>query len=160
MSLRLMAHKDIPSVQEVARMSWHDTYSGIIPQSVQDQFLEKAYSKATLTKRINQSIFLVKESEERIVGFANFSKKNQRGVSELGAIYLLPTHQGKHIGTELFQKGIHLLDQPKRIIVYVEKENNKGFYFYEAKGFKAVETFEEIFFGHKLKTIKMILDFS
>lgn len=41
--------------------------------------------------------------------------------------------------------------------IHVEAENEKGKRFYEAKGFAALEQFEEDFEGHMLQTVRMVL---
>ncbi|MFC7395134.1 GNAT family N-acetyltransferase [Scopulibacillus cellulosilyticus] len=157
MIIRQMRRKDIPGIQKVAEISWHDTYDGIIPISVQDRFLEQAYSNKSMKQRLKRSLMLVADAGVHLAGFANFSFINQDGESELGAIYLLPDYQGQKIGSQLLAKGIESLKSVKRIAVHVEKDNKKGFYFYQSKGFVVTDTFEEQFFDCKLQTIKMVL---
>jgi len=41
------------------------------------------------------------------------------------------------------------------LLVCVEKENTIGLNFYQAKGFKKLEEFDELFYGHLLKTVKL-----
>ncbi|KEK25033.1 GNAT family N-acetyltransferase [Bacillus gaemokensis] len=155
--IREMKEADINDVQEVAKVAWHDTYEGIIPKTIQDKFLEQAYSGVKMKYRLENSHLFVAEIDEKIIGFANFSPVKHQNEAELGAIYLLPEHQEKGIGTALLQRGITLLEDVQKIYIYVEAENEKGKRFYEAKGFAALEQFEEDFEGHKLQTIRMVL---
>lgn len=151
-SIRQMQKEDIASVQEVAKISWHDTYEDLIPIDVQNRFLNSAYSNESMVNRLKHSHLFVAEVDEKIVGFANFSPVQKDGNIELGAIYLNPAYQGKGIGTSLLAKGIEM-DGVKKIIVYVEKENEKGMNFYHTKGFEFVSEYEEEFDGHLLKTV-------
>ncbi|MEB3054635.1 GNAT family N-acetyltransferase [Bacillus pseudomycoides] len=155
--VREMNVEDITAVQEVAKIAWHDTYKGIIPQEIQDKFLKQAYSNEIMKRRLEHSYLLVAEVEDQIVGFANFSPVKHQNEAELGAIYLLPDHQGKGIGTALLQRGIAVLDGAKKIYICVEAENEKGKQFYTAKGFAALEQFEEDFEGHMVQTVRMVL---
>ncbi|HEK9100395.1 GNAT family N-acetyltransferase [Bacillus pfraonensis] len=155
--VRDMNAKDIAVVQNVAKVAWHDTYKGIIPQGIQDEFLERAYSNEMMKRRMEHSHIFVAEIDDQIVGFANFSPIKYQNEAELGAIYILPGHQGKGVGTALLQRGITLLEGVRKIYIHVEAANEKGKCFYEAKGFAALEQFEENFEGHKLQTIKMVL---
>ena len=126
-----MNEVDISFVQEIAQTTWAATYEGIIPKHIQERFLQAAYSNERLTCRLQTSPFLVATVGESLIGFANFSNVNEEGQAELLAIYLLPTaqHKGNKIGRQ----------------------------FYSAKGFQQVEEFDELFEGHMLKTIRLIL---
>ncbi|QQP10961.1 GNAT family N-acetyltransferase [Lysinibacillus agricola] len=152
--IRHMQKNDIIFVQEIAKKSWHQTYEGIIPNDIQDRFLQTAYSSERLLGRLENSLFLVAILEDSIVGFANFSNVVD-GEAELYAIYLLPETQGKGIGTALLREGINLLPDVTSLLVCVEKENAIGMNFYQAKGFKKLEEFDELFDGHLLKTVKL-----
>ncbi|MBD7908427.1 GNAT family N-acetyltransferase [Sporosarcina gallistercoris] len=153
--IRTMQPGNIQQVQRVAKISWNATYDGIIPVDVQERFLENAYSDDMMSRRMQNSVMLVAEQEGRMVGFANFSRVNEAGESELAAIYLLPDAQGQGIGTALFLKGINILDDAKMIVLTVEAANKIGKTFYEAKGFDVIDEFEEDFDGHKLQSIRM-----
>ncbi|MGG3155674.1 GNAT family N-acetyltransferase [Priestia megaterium] len=93
--IRKMRKEDITSVQYVAKMSWYDTYEGIIPRSVQNRFLSEAYSNKRLLWRLRNSFIYVATIDEKIVGYANFFRLQNRGEIELGSIYILPAYQSK-----------------------------------------------------------------
>ncbi|WKB35885.1 GNAT family N-acetyltransferase [Terrilactibacillus sp. S3-3] len=105
MNIRLAQRSDIVSIQKIAQESWHHTYKGIIPEKIQNDFLYRAYSKELLLKRFTQSYFFVAERDEQVIAFANFSYKNIRGESELGAIYIKPDFQGQHVGSEFRRRN-------------------------------------------------------
>lgn len=152
-----MTQDDIPFVQEISKTSWHTTYEGIIPRSIQDKFLQNAYSEDRLIQRLQGSPFFVAELNETLVGFAHFSNVKEEQ-AELFAIYLMPDIQGQGIGTALLQHGIQVLLDATTLIVCVKKDNLKGIHFYNAKGFKILDEFEETFDGHVLKTVRMVLE--
>ena len=72
-TIRSMQVGDIPQVQHVAKTSWHSTYEGIIPLTIQERFLDVAYSDEMMKKRVENSFIFVVEVAERVVGFADFS---------------------------------------------------------------------------------------
>ena len=156
-SIRSMTKEDITLVQHVASVSWQSTYDGVIPIEIQERFLTHAYSETMMDKRMEHSIVLVAELSDTIVGFANFTHVDEKGMSELAAIYLSPESQGKGIGTALLTCGIDCLRGVKRIAVTVEKENERGKRFYTSKGFHELHEFEEDFDGHLLQSIRMEL---
>lgn len=154
-NIRTMQLEDTPQVQKVAKLSWNATYDAIIPVDVQERFLKNAYSGDMMSRRIQNSVMLIAEQEGVVVGFANFSRVNEAGESELAAIYLIPDAQGQGIGTALLLKGINILDDAKIIVLTVEAANHIGKTFYEAKGFTVIDEFEEDFDGHTLQSIRM-----
>lgn len=153
--IRLLEADDFTKVQNIASASWHHTYEGIIPLSVQDHFLEGAYSTEMLKRRMESTLFLLHEKNGEINGFANFSQVDEKGSAELGAIYLLPAVQRQGIGEALLNEGLNRLASVQKLLVNVESDNQKGYDFYIKQGFVPVDEFEEIFYGHKLKTIRM-----
>lgn len=157
-NIRKMKKEDIEEVQNVARKSWNATYEGIIPDQIQKNFLKMAYSDEMMEQRLSQSLILVAEVNDRIVGFANYSPVNHAGEVELAAIYIYSDHQGMGIGTSLLKEGLKLLDGVKEIYINVEKENEIGKNFYLAKGFNIVDEFDDDFDGHILKTLRMVLE--
>lgn len=155
--IRKAIEQDIQQIQQVAKTSWNDTYENIIPMEIQENFLQSAYSDDMMVRRLETSLLLVAEQDNKVIGFANFSPVKDKQ-SELAAIYLYPSYKAKGIGTALLQKGICHLENVNMISVHVEKDNEVGMNFYKAKGFKKSSEFEEMLFGYTLKTIKMILN--
>lgn len=156
-NIRQMQLKDIEQVQQVAKTSWNETYKNIIPFQIQENFLKIAYSNEMLQKRLENSLFLVSEIQQEIVGFASFSNISEQGKVELTAIYFAPSYQEKGMGSALLQLGIESLSGVKEILVDVEQENAIGLRFYQAKGFKVVEEYDDVFDGHILKTVRLVL---
>jgi ribosomal protein S18 acetylase RimI-like enzyme len=152
-----MRKEDITSIQYVAKMSWYDTYEGIIPRSVQNRFLLKAYSNKELLRGLHNSFIYVATIDEKIVGYAHFFLLRNRGEIELGSIYILPAYQGKGIGSQLLGKGIKRSKELKAVYINVERENRRGRAFYHSKGFQLVNEFDDEFEGHLLKTMRMKL---
>ncbi|MFS0752360.1 GNAT family N-acetyltransferase [Oceanobacillus sp. 1P07AA] len=152
--IRPMKRKDITNVQDIAKTSWHDTYNGIIPEKIQNRFLEGAYSEKNMKYRLKRSYIYIAEKEGEAVGFANFSPMSEEGYVELGALYLYPSQQGIGIGSALLHYGIDQL-HPQEIQLNVEKNNIKALNFYKSKGFEIIKDFHENFDGHLLNTYRM-----
>ncbi|MBS4174670.1 GNAT family N-acetyltransferase [Bacillus sp. FJAT-49736] len=159
-TIRKMRLEDIPHIQKVAKISWDSTYEGIIPKSVQESFLKTAYNDEMMKRRYEGSLIFVAEVEGEVIGFANFSRLKENGEAELGAVYLYPQFQGQGIGTALLKEGINSLGNVKELYINVEKDNLIGKNFYKAKGFKVVSEFDDLFEGHVLKTMRMVLEIS
>lgn len=156
--IRKMKEEDIKQVQSVAKDSWHATYEGIIPLTIQDRFLAEAYNDDMMQRRLAHSLIFVAEVDGTVVGFANYGKVNEQKEAELAAVYILPAYQGLGIGSAFLQAGIEAIDNVQKIIVEVEKENDIGKGFYLAKGFHIIAEYDNPFEGHPLKTIRLQLD--
>jgi len=151
-----MKTDDIAAVQQIAKISWNDTYENIIPIDVQNSFLQKAYSHAMMLKRLEKTYVYVAVHDEEVVGFANFTRVDDDGDSELTAIYILPTHQRFGYGKKLLAEGLKHIPKAQQLLVYVESDNQKGRSFYENNDFECIEEFDEYFEGHPLSTAKYV----
>lgn len=156
--IRPMEEKDIPSVQKIAKMSWADAYEGLIPPSIQDRFLKEAYSTEMLKKRLRETNLFIAVTGEEKVGFINFSPVMNNGFTELGAIYILPTYQGKGIGTLLLNYGLKTLENVRKVFLHVERNNKRAIRFYQKRGFVKVRKVDEFLYDHPLKTYQMHLN--
>jgi len=154
--IRPMEEKDIPDVQYVVKKSWNHTYYDIIPEEVQNNFLNSAYSDEMLKKRLEQIVF-VAEDKGKIVGFINLNETNKPNIYDLTAIYLLPAYQGKGIGTKLIKHSIQEVEVFEELSLEVEKSNINAVNFYKKLGFKIVDEYDDEFDGHVLKTLEMSL---
>lgn len=154
--IRTGTPQDIAAVQEIAHISWNDTYQDIIPVNIQQSFLDKSYSVPMMEMRLKKTILLLAEHDGEPVGFANFTKLDDDGDAELIALYLKPEHQRNGYGKMLLNSGLTYLLDGSNLFVYVECENKKGRSFYEANGFEFVEEFEELFEGHPMQTVKYV----
>lgn len=148
---------DIPQVQYVAKTAWNKTYRDIIPNEIQEKFLNEAYSNDMLKHRMEHSLMLVAEVNHTIIGFSNFSSILEKKEAELLAIYLLPSYQRNGMGSALLQAGMKELKDVERLYVNVETENIIGYSFYQAYGFLVIDEFNDWFEGHMLKTTRMCM---
>lgn len=154
--IRPMTSNDIQHVQHIARKTWNATYHGIIPEDIQTAFVEQSYSEAMLLMRMKKTTVLIVECEGTPVGFANFTKKDHDGDSELTAMYILPTHQQAGYGKQLFDVTVSMLADAEQLFVYVDERNKAGRAFYEKQGFELLDVFDELFEGHPVTTAQYV----
>ncbi|MDW0118032.1 GNAT family N-acetyltransferase [Sporosarcina thermotolerans] len=155
--IRPMTVEDIGYIQQIAHVTWNDTYAGIIPEDVQIAFIKSSYSDAMMMKRMEKTHLLVAECEKGTpIGFLNFTKKDEDGDSELTAMYILPTYQHSGFGKKLFDQSICMLEDAKQLFVYVDSRNTVGRSFYEKQGFELIDVFEETFEGYPVETAQYV----
>ncbi|WP_342514244.1 GNAT family N-acetyltransferase [Sporosarcina sp. FSL K6-1522] len=154
--IRLMTATDIVHVQHIIRHSWGATYEGLIPENTQMDFIDRSYSDAMMRMRMKRTIVLIAECEGVPIGFANFTKTDEDGDTEMTAMYILPTHQHAGYGTKLFQHALSMLEDAKHLFIYVDSLNTTGRAFYEKQGFELVDVFPEYFEGHPVVTAQYV----
>ena len=154
--IRPMTSKDIEHVQQIAHITWRETYYGIIPEELQTIFLEHSYSDMMLLMRMEKTAMLIAESEGVPIGFANITKVDDDGDAELTALYILPTHQQSGYGKMLFHNALSTLKSASQVFVYVDQKNTSGRAFYEKQGFTLLDIFEETFEGHPVETAQYV----
>lgn len=152
---------DISGIQQVARLTWRDTYRAILPDVLIDDFLAHAYSDDILAHTINRnassSKFWVADKHGTIVGFAQFVRHGESEL-EVTRIYVLPSYQGLGIGKSIIEKQCRTDGQFSRMFAWVEKDNQKGICFYEAKGFAVAGSKTEMFNGTPIELLKYTKD--
>jgi GNAT superfamily N-acetyltransferase len=148
---------DVTAIQSVARESWLEAYDGIIPIEVQRQAIAKWYSSEALGYSIVDSIFLVAESPDGVIGFAHLVTASD-ATWELARIYVLPAHQRCGIGAKLLRKALDLAREWRiqRVTVTVAKQNEKGCSFYERNGFSRAGEWTSDLFGFALEEVMYV----
>lgn len=154
--IRPMTSNDIRHVRHIAHNTWMETYDGIIPEDIQTMFIDRSYSDAMMLMRMKKTIILIAECEGTPVGFANFTKKDSDGDSELTAMYILPAYQQTGYGKQLFEVALSMLSDAEQLFVYVDVRNLIGRAFYEKQGFELLDIFEELFEGHPVETAQYV----
>jgi GNAT superfamily N-acetyltransferase len=141
--LRKGKEKDLPVIQEIARLTWGPAYGAITSQEQIDYMLEKMYNRGVLLEQLLEGyVFLIAEIDTKDVGFASYSVTDAiNKIYKLHKLYVLPECHGKGVGKFLINE---VLDKVKaegglRLELNVNREN-KAKDFYESAGFIIKET--------------------
>jgi ribosomal protein S18 acetylase RimI-like enzyme len=143
--------------------SWKTTYKGIVADSViegldKTRVCREKFWSDVLAAKMKEHILFIAEDDEKIVGFVNGGeiKENIEGYdSELYAIYLLQSSQGKGIGrklTELCAKKLHEQGY-QSMLLWVLEANKDSRSFYEHIGAKLVAESTHEIAGKSLKKL-------
>lgn len=134
--------KDFKVIQEIAHQTWPDTYGEILSKAQLDYMLEKFYSEETLNENVVKKghHFLLAKEENITLGFASYEHNyNQKPVTRIHKIYILPQTQGKGIGKLLLDtiEALAKENHSETLSLNVNKFN-KALIFYQKLGFKIV----------------------
>jgi ribosomal protein S18 acetylase RimI-like enzyme len=141
--LKRAKEADIPSIQNIARITWQPTYVPLLGQEQVDYMLEKMYSTAALLEQLSRGdVFLIAEIGMKEVGFASYGINDQENYGyKLHKIYVLPEAHGNGVGKLLINEVVDQVRAAggKSLSLNVNRDN-KAKQFYERAGFKIKET--------------------
>lgn len=156
MKLRQAEQGDVDAIMEIAENTWKDSYRDILSGDTIESVVERWYSRENLEEQVESHFFLVAEEEGRVVGFAHATFMGSS--ADLHRIYLDPEHQRSGIGTALYEKIEHLLEEKavEKIELEVLAENRKGISFYEKHGFQEEREEDVILEGEETRQKVMV----
>lgn len=147
-TIRHACINDAAGIASVHVNAWHETYTGIIPDSfLQSLSVEKrstAWTKMLTDRDMNSFFTFVAVYKDEIIGFVDggMPQQKEHGVqSELAAIYLLKKFQGSGVGRRLFETFLKQIKEANfsDMYLWVLRENPTAS-FYEKMGGNFLKT--------------------
>lgn len=138
LKIRKSTLEDIPSIQEISKITWADTYN-FLPKGQIEYMLEWMYSSESLKNQMQQGHqFFIAEINEESIGFASVSsEKNQ--VYKLNKLYVLPNIQKTGAGKALLKEVILFAKNNGANELQLQvNRNNTAKEFYLKNGFKVM----------------------
>ncbi len=164
MKARLATINDAEGIFNVQKITWLDIYPnekyGVQYEDIAERFADDKKFIAKIKKGVESygknSQGWVVEMDGKIVGFSATFEEDGRGT--VGAVYVLPEHQGKGIGKLLLQKILDFRKNSKELCLKVATYNKNAINFYKKFGFQIVHGSEdkhEIIKGKFIPIIRM-----
>lgn len=128
---------DIPVISELAHLTWHQHYPGVISEEQIVYMLGMMYSEESLFKQMKEDkhdFYLINKNNKSI-GFISLRATDKEGSYYLQKFYLLQDSASQGYGTLAFNELLKLI-QPHRITLTVNRKNFKSINFYFKNGFK------------------------
>lgn len=141
LKIRQANTQDISALARVHVQSWHETYTGLMPQSILDGISIEAREAQWNRTLENQNVWVcVAELNGDMVGFTSFAARDSEDFAELFTLYVLKSHHGLGIGRKLWDTTLGFLETHniKKLVLWV-LENNPTRRFYEHLGGVASE---------------------
>jgi ribosomal protein S18 acetylase RimI-like enzyme len=135
---------DAPSIAEVARDTWNETYADSVASHNRQRFLDQAYTPQALHEAIGdeRGWFYVAEQAGTVVAYAQYVRRfDDQG--ELVRLYVHPDHQRRGIGRAFLTAGLQAMAAAdiRRCYASVELSNAGARAFYERFGFRPVREY-------------------
>ncbi|RQO66396.1 GNAT family N-acetyltransferase [Pedobacter sp. KBW06] len=131
---------DFPIIQEIAHLTWPDTFGAILSKEQISYMLEMMYSTDSLTEQTSKKghQFLLVKDETKNLGYASY-ELNYKGLSKtkIHKIYILPEAQGKGVGKLLMNSITDIARKNQDTILSLNvNRDNAAFDFYKKIGFE------------------------
>jgi ribosomal protein S18 acetylase RimI-like enzyme len=158
-AIRQAKKTDFSLIREIAFRTWPSTYGSILSKEQLDFMLNIFYSLENLALNVNQnqSFFIISENEIPL-GFLGIEHHfEEKPITKIHKIYILPNNQGKGIGKSAIDFVIKsaLENQNDKIILNVNRFN-KAVAFYQKMDFKIIQEIDiEIGNGYLMEDFVM-----
>ncbi|MDR3061002.1 MAG: GNAT family N-acetyltransferase [Dysgonamonadaceae bacterium] len=132
--------EDCSCIRHLASRIWEPTYRNILSPEQLAYMFEWMYSIPSLENQMKSGhVFFIAYDDGQPAGYMSIEKEHDNRY-HLQKIYVLPSKQGKGLGSFLIKEAEKYLRQlhPEGVIVLAlnVNRNNKAFLFYEKSGFK------------------------
>lgn len=103
--IREGAEPDFAIIREIAYQTWPVTYGNILSEAQLEFMLSRIYSENSLKENYQKGHhFLLVSDTDEVLGFASYEHDyEQRSVTRLHKLYVLPSAQGKGSGKSLIE---------------------------------------------------------
>jgi ribosomal protein S18 acetylase RimI-like enzyme len=135
--VRLATEADLPAVSRLMAETWTAAYAAFIPRGRIAELTAAWHAVERLARQIAKPelVFLVADSEGRIVGHAAAARENGEEVF-LRRLYVHPEAQGRGVGRALFDAIVAALPDTHGMRLETFAENVRGIAFYRRLGFE------------------------
>nr|WP_315153781.1 GNAT family N-acetyltransferase [uncultured Flavobacterium sp.] len=134
---------DIKTIQNIVYITWPITYGEILSEEQLQYMLDLFYSEEALTAQFDkkEQLFYLINEEDSTLGFIGIEHNYQnKNITKIHKIYLLPETQGKGIGKLAIQAIEKLALENNAVSVLLNVNRfNKAFNFYQKMGFEVIE---------------------
>lgn len=140
--ISIVESNDYETIRDIAYKTWPLTYGSILSKAQLDYMLALFYSTEALQKNADEKNhhFLLAEENNEALAFLSYEHRYQEKlVTRIHKIYILPETQGKGIGKLLIDRVEALANETKseKLSLNVNRYNNAQF-FYRKLGFEIV----------------------
>ena len=143
-SIRLLGKDELKLVRKVADIVWPVTFKEILSPEQIDYMMEMMYAAKVMDKEFDEGIkFYGVFDGQNVVGYLIWGHYDGAPqTAKLHKCYLLPTYQGKGIGSMMLKTAQSMAREAgyKYLRLNVNRQNAKAIKAYDRNGFKTIET--------------------
>jgi ribosomal protein S18 acetylase RimI-like enzyme len=136
---RRLSPSDVEELRDLLRICWIDTYTGILPESVINTAIKDWQNKKSLLRGLeNPRAYYAGYFVGGVLAGMVSAGKIAPDAVKIFQLYVRPGNQRKGIGNALMDGAIQHFasDAVRKVVLDVEKGNQKGVSFYKKYGFE------------------------
>lgn len=139
---------DSATIRDLARAIWPSTFKKILTENQIHYMLDWMYNVETLVNQMdNGHDFFLLYHLDRPIGFIGLELQEEIKKVKIHKLYLLPTHQGKGLGKQMFLHALAYASQKSALAVYLNVNRfNAAVQFYLGMGMQITRS-EDIDIG-------------
>lgn len=141
MEIVKVGEDDAMRIQDLAFLTWPDTFKEILTQDQIKYMLEWMYNLTRLKEQIvsGHEFYIIRV--EKDLGFIGIEFNNpESGVGKIHKLYVLPDQQGKGLGIKLFEHiRVRSIEEGMKSIQLNVNRFNKAVDFYHHIGFNTIK---------------------
>jgi ribosomal protein S18 acetylase RimI-like enzyme len=142
-AIRSWLKTDLETIRTITWTTWVDAYGSFIPEADLRSYFDRVYTIAELSTLLASPYFrgLIAETDAGAAGYAKVTFSPEEARCYLSSLYVLPSCQGKGIGTLLLREaeGHALAFGMNAVWLGVMVQNTPTLRWYERIGFTFVE---------------------
>jgi ribosomal protein S18 acetylase RimI-like enzyme len=153
--IRIATPDDAAALGQMHVASWHETYTGLLPDKMLASLSVEARSTAwakIMQEPASSTVVHLAEHEDTIIGFGACGAQRTQSLKvkgydgEIGAIYVLREFQKRKIGTRLLRAVSSNLQRRgfNAVALWVLRDNVRARRFYEHFGGKVIAEREDV----------------
>jgi len=161
MTIRLAIPDDVTAINQVATAAWETDYPDILSRETAEDGVRDWYAPEQLESELveSQTLLLVAEREEHVVGFAHATWHETDREGYILRLYVHPDYRREGIGRSLLEQTCEELFEHDidRINAMVLSANEPGAEFYEGFGFEFADESETEIGGERYPESRYVL---
>ena len=139
-TIRKATSDDCILINKLAKQVFPTTYKEILSPDQLDYMMEWMYAPLNIRKQMEKEghVYFIAYQEDEPCGYVSVQPQGD-DVFHLQKIYVLPSFQGAHLGSKLFDHAVQYIKEihPSPCLMELNvNRNNKALHFYEHKGMK------------------------
>ena len=139
-TIRKATTADCGLIHDMASIVFPATYKEIISAEQMEFMMDWMYSHDNIRKQMEEEghVYFIAYQEDEPCGYVSVQPQGD-DVFHLQKIYVLPSFQGAHLGSKLFDHAVQYIKEihPSPCLMELNvNRNNKALHFYEHKGMK------------------------
>lgn len=139
-TIRKATAADCELINKLAWEVFPATYKEILSDDQMDYMMDWMYAPENVRQQMEEEghVYFIAYKEGEPAGYVSVQQQDT-DVFHLQKIYVLPTFQGAHLGSQLFDQAVKYIKEvhPSPCLMELNvNRNNKALHFYERKGMK------------------------